>query len=587
MGARERRKRMRRLSRRTALAGVALVYAVAIAPATATAAPGDLDPSFGDAGQTSFRLSFHERVQEGEPATVAFPGDGDIELMGTATPLSGGEWRMFAARLQEDGALDPTFGSGGTVITRLPPEEEETNTIPIQSIFAGALEADGAMVGVGPRVEGRLGAAGAFDPSFRNQLQINAFALVGLPDGQMLAAGETPTEGEVARYPTLERLLADGAPDQSFGTDGLVQLPDRTGPTARESARSILLLPDGDLLLAGIGEGTGEQFGWLAEVTATGSLDRSFGDEGIDYVPAKAPFQGETGVSVAREPNGTIVLAGTASVGSEDWQAAAWGFLPDGVPDPAFGSDGVLLLPRGLPEESAESVMSTADNSGHVYVDFHQESSEPPYSQNSYVARLTPSGALDVAYGDDGLASFPTARIKAIGVDRAGRLVVAGRQGEAVFLARLIGGPTGAAPVAPVAPVVESLRQTYPAWREGTKLASLARSRARVPVGTTFQFLLSKPARARLNFAQLVSGRMSHGRCVRSAARDTRGRSCRLAVSRGSLTPSVAAGQSRLRFDGLLARRKRLPTGSYTLTLTAEAAGKRSAPKHLTFRIVA
>jgi hypothetical protein len=48
------------LSRRTALAGVALAYAVALVPATATAAPGDLDPSFGDAGQTSFGLSFKD-----------------------------------------------------------------------------------------------------------------------------------------------------------------------------------------------------------------------------------------------------------------------------------------------------------------------------------------------------------------------------------------------------------------------------------------------------------------------------------------------------------------------------------------------
>jgi hypothetical protein len=156
---------------------------------------------------------------------------------------------MFAARLQEDGAPDPTFGSGGTVITRLPPEEEETHAIPDQSIFAGALE-------------------------------------------------------------------------------------------ARRCARR--------------------------------------------------------GVSQRRGP-------------------------------------------RVLPEESAESVASNADNSGYVYVDFRQESSEPPYSHSSYVAWLTPSGALDTTYGDNGLVSFPTARIEAIGVDPTGRLVVAGGQGEAVFLARLIG----------------------------------------------------------------------------------------------------------------------------------------------------
>ena len=41
-------------------------------------------------------------------------------------------------------------------------------------------------------------------------------------------------------------------------------------------------------------------------------ISGGFGHEGIDYVPAKTPFQGETGVSVAREPNGTIVLAAGA-----------------------------------------------------------------------------------------------------------------------------------------------------------------------------------------------------------------------------------------------------------------------------------
>jgi uncharacterized delta-60 repeat protein len=432
---------MRHLTPVAVLAGSALVSGIALVPACAAAAPGALDPSFGDGGQTSFGLSFRGRVQDGTPRTVAFAANGTIELMGTETGPQGGEWRMFAARVQEDGALDPTFGSGGTVITRLPPEAEETHTIPVQSIYAGALEADGAMVGVGPRVEGRLTSAGGFDPSFGTQLPMNAFALVALPDGQMLAAGETPTEGEGARYPTLERLLPDGAPDPSFGTEGLVQLPDRAGASARESVRSVLLLPDGELLLAGIGEVAGEQYSWLAEATASGSLDRSFGDEGVEYVPAaKSPYQGESGVSVAREPDGTIVLSGTASVGNEDWQAAAWGFLPDGAPDSAFGNDGVLLLPQVLAGESAESVASTADASGYVYVDFRQQSAEPPYGQSSYVARLTPSGALDSAYGDDGLVSFSTAHISAIGVDPAGRLAAAGWQGEAVFLARLISG---------------------------------------------------------------------------------------------------------------------------------------------------
>jgi uncharacterized delta-60 repeat protein len=447
MGVHGRRARAGAVSARAALAGVALLCLAAFLPAAATAAAGALDPSFGNAGETTFGMSFHERVQVGRPATVAFTGNGEIELMGTATGVRGGSWRMFAARLREDGALDPTFGSGGSVITRLPSQEEETNTIPVQSIYAGALEADGAMVGVGPRVEGRLSAAGAFDPSFANQLPMNAYALVELANGQMLVAGETPTEGEVTRYPTLERLLANGAPDPSFGTEGLVRLPDRAGASVRESAHSMLALANGELLVAGVGEISGEQFGWLAQVSATGALDRSFGDEGVEYVPAKVPYLGETGLSIAREPDGTIVLSGAVSLGGEARQAAAWEFLANGTPDTAFGNDGVLLLPRVLPEEISESVTSAADNSGYVYIAVRQVSAAPSYSESSYVARLTPAGELDSSYGANGLVSFPTASIDALGVDPDGRLLVAGAEGEAVFLARLLGAQqSGTAP---------------------------------------------------------------------------------------------------------------------------------------------
>jgi uncharacterized delta-60 repeat protein len=434
------------------LVGVALVCASVLAPAPAMAAPGELDASFGNAGAATFGLSFDGRVQEDGPKTIAFAGNGAIELMGTAEGEAGGEQKMFAARLLEGGALDATFGSGGTIVTPLPPEEE---TAFDQRIEAGALEADGAMVGVGARVEGRLTATGEFDRSFSTELGMNAFALVELPDGQMLAAGETPTEGEGARYATLERLLPDGAPDTSFGTEGLVQLPARAGAPTRESARSIVLLPGGELLIAGIGEVVKqeEEFGWLAEVAASGSLIRSFGEEGVEYVPAAKTYNnGDKGVSVTREADGTIVLAGnTVPAGSEDRQAAAWGFLPDGAPDPSFGSDGLLLLPRPVPEADTESVAEAVDSSGYVYIGITQES----VGQASYIARLTPSGTLDSTYGNDGVVSFPAVRLTAIGVDPSGRLLVGGWRGGtsgAVYLARLIGGQQSSPPATTGAP---------------------------------------------------------------------------------------------------------------------------------------
>lgn len=149
-------------------------------------------------------------------------------------------------------------------------------------------------------------------------------------------------------------------PDPSFGKEGLVQLPNRAGPQVNESARSILVLEDGDILIAGVGviygEGVKEEtYDWLAQLTPNGSLDPSFGQDGKQYVPALTPYQGERGVTLASEPDGVIVLAGDEPTGGGHWQAAAWGFLSDGGPDhispptppPAPGHGHLGLRERG------------------------------------------------------------------------------------------------------------------------------------------------------------------------------------------------------------------------------------------------
>jgi hypothetical protein len=146
-------------------------------------------------------------------------------------------------------------------------------------------------------------------------------------------------------------------------------------------------------------------------------------------------------------------------------------------------------------------------------------------------------------------------------------------------------GGSGSQGGVPAAPVVESLRQTHQLWREGRAVARLAGSHAGAPVGTTFGFSLSVPARLHFRFAQTEKGVMVHGRCVPSSHRG-HARRCVLRVGRGTLTLSAGAGPRHLLFEGRLSKRDRLRPGAYTVTLIAEAAGKRSAPRHLSFKIV-
>jgi uncharacterized delta-60 repeat protein len=428
------------------IAGTLAGAVVCASPANALAAAGGLDPSFGSGGQVSFPLSLRGAQQNGRPTTLMFTAAGDIEVTGTASPPHGGEWRAFAARVREDGTLDPSFGTGGSVVTSLPPSDEGSGVLPDHSVEAGVLEGDGALVLAGPRTQGRLTPGGVFDSSFEaGNSPLNSFALAYLSGGDALAAGETPTEGNGPRYATLERLQPDGAPDPSFGREGLVQLPTRAGPQVRESARSILALEDGDILIAGVGviygEGVKEEtYDWLARVTPGGSLDPSFGQDGKQYVPALTPYQGERGVTLAREPDGVIVLAGEEPTGAGHWQAAAWGFLSDGSPDPSFGTGGATGIAPLDAEATSQATTIAADSNGNLYIAVDQESQNQPYHPGSFVTRLTPSGQPDSAYGTGGTVSFAPATIDSLAVDSEGRLNLAGVRGEEVFLARLLGG---------------------------------------------------------------------------------------------------------------------------------------------------
>jgi streptogramin lyase len=110
------------------------------------------------------------------------------------------------------------------------------------------------------------------------------------------------------------------------------------------------------------------------------------------------------------------------------------------------------------------------------------------------------------------------------------------------------------------APAISKVRESAKRWREGKALPHISRKRKKVPVGTTFTLTLDQPAR--LVFA--FKGR-----------------------KRGSLRLRGHAGVNKVRFAGRLSKKKRLKPGAYKLTITAtNAAGQRSKPAHLKFKIV-
>ena len=138
---------------------------------------------------------------------------------------------------------------------------------------------------------------------------------------------------------TLVRLNEDGTLDTSFGDNGLVSLR-FTGDTQIAAVR---LLPDGKLLVAGTVYGNG---GFVARLTADGSLDASFGTGGTTRNAAG------TVQDMIVLPDGSLLVTGLThapSYTTGDWDSygAAVRLKADGSLDPSFGTGGSVSANQG------------------------------------------------------------------------------------------------------------------------------------------------------------------------------------------------------------------------------------------------
>ena len=259
--------------RTTVTTGLGVI--VLVAPAPADGAPGDLDPSFGAGGI----------VRAGDAVStanaIAVQPDGRIVVAGSTAGTPGFDWRLV--RLNPDGTLDASFGTGGVVTTDF---------------------------------------GGDYDIATAVALQ---------PDGRIVVAGYEGDDSGVDRDFAVARFSADGSLDASFGAGGRVTANLTQGP---DDAQDVVLQPDGKIVVAGI---AGSQFG-LLRLNPDGTGDASFGAGG----GVRTDVGGLAFVtSVVLQADGRIVVGGSSSTGPSGTFALAR-HLPDGRLDPSFGTGGLV-----------------------------------------------------------------------------------------------------------------------------------------------------------------------------------------------------------------------------------------------------
>ena len=235
------------------------------------------------------------------------------------------------------------------------------------------------------------------------------------PDGKILIAGES-WSGSSYDF-GLIRLNRDGTLDNTFSTDGKLLVPVGTGT---DQARSVIVQPDGKILVAGYSaSGSASNFG-LIRLNADGGLDTGFGTNGKLAVPMTS--SDDRGFSVTLQPDGKIVVADSSSdSGSNDFAAVR--YSADGTLDVAFDGDGKLLTDFGSgTNDLGYSIAMQPD--GKIVVAGHSDSGG---STKFAVARYNADGSLDSSFGGDGTVVGASGIGQSVIVQADGKILVAGR----------------------------------------------------------------------------------------------------------------------------------------------------------------
>jgi uncharacterized delta-60 repeat protein len=244
-------------------------------------------------------------------------------------------------------------------------------------------------------------------------------AVVVQPDGRIVVAGSTVLG--TTRHFSLVRFNRDGSLDTTFNGEGAVITPVTSGDS---EALALGLLPDGRLLAAGYGyNGVDRDFA-LVCYFADGSLDRSFGENGM--VIDRIGNSHEEITALLIDSQGMINVAGSVA-GTTGRVLAVARYYPDGTPDGAFGEGGVSLVGVGM-DATAEGLVQGAD--GGLIV---SGSCEVDGLTTLMLVGLIANGSIDPGFGSNGVAvaggSFTVTEGYGMAVDDQGRLYLAGSTG--------------------------------------------------------------------------------------------------------------------------------------------------------------
>ena len=435
------------LNRRRRFAVLATV--VVIASSTfALAQAGSLDTTFGTGGIFTTNFTVDGATVNN---AVAIQNDGKIVLGGTV-PMGQGAALL---RLNTDGTLDSSFGTGGIVTSTF-------SLVDGAFVYAVAIQPNGQIVAAAggnfssdPPFQGSVGrfnSDGSVDTTFGNSgfavsqslISAEGFlnnALALQADGKILVTGSS----------LIGRYITTGQLDTTFGTNGIA-------PLIAPTATAIAVDSAGRILVTtGVGAPTslattpflpGQQAGVLARYNTDGSLDRTFGVNGQVACVASA-------AALVIQSNGKIVVAGTipsalmttlnggVTVINNQTGFGVVRYNSNGSIDTTFnpgggiGGGGGIVTGFGDSFPAGSAFALAIQSNGEIVVAGQAGIGNNGFftSSSFALARYTTTGQLDTSFGSNGtvftaLSEAPISFINALVLQSDGKIVAAGNTGK-------------------------------------------------------------------------------------------------------------------------------------------------------------
>ncbi len=421
-----------RLENRQLLSGTPIVT-IAGAPNTNEGADYSLSLSSSNLGSLSID---HWTIDWGDgQSTVAgsastadhFYADGPntftIDASATLSDNSVVQANLGASTVVSDGALDPSFGTGGKVVTSFPGTSGISSSIALlddgSSVVAGEVgtsvellhyNADGSIDNSFNSGAGQIIIPGTSSSSttVTNVLDENIAdpSNPGSTVEKILVVGNVNSSIANNFRTVLWRFNANGTVDTSFGIAGVDQVPNNyiTAQGDADPGNNVtdaIIDPTGQIVLVGQAFG-GPQFQtdgqWITVTrlnSADGSVDTTFNGNGEQAQPIGTSDNFRTGAtatpfSVVSGPDESVeALAFGAPTGS--FQSVLMKFTPTGQVDTSFGSNGVVAVNP----TSASFDTATLDGNGNVLLG--GEFSNPSFLAVERVSYAT--GAIDTTFG--------------------------------------------------------------------------------------------------------------------------------------------------------------------------------------------